>query len=68
MGPLSSWWVWGACLLLNKPQYLGEYASGFSNYLLTEEDINIEQANREGLKNVSAAFAENLTEKGNRSK
>ncbi|MFC6354412.1 hypothetical protein ACFP6B_10995, partial [Rothia nasimurium] len=20
VGPLSSWWVWGACLLLNKPQ------------------------------------------------
>ncbi|WP_369127661.1 type II toxin-antitoxin system RelE/ParE family toxin [Rothia nasimurium] len=22
MGPLSSWWVWGACLLLNKPLFI----------------------------------------------
>lgn len=25
VGPLSSWWVWGACLLLNKPQVLEEF-------------------------------------------
>lgn len=55
-------------LTKNAGEYIGEYASGFSNYLLTEDDINIRQANREGFKNVSAAFAENLTEKGNGSK
>ncbi|MGV3017674.1 hypothetical protein, partial [Rothia sp. 88186D007BW] len=32
VGPLSSWWVWGACLLLNKPPLVVNFSVGLMAY------------------------------------
>ena len=34
VGPLSSWWVWGVCLLLNKPHYIAGLTFGTWTSLL----------------------------------
>ena len=45
-------------------QYMGDYASGFTNYVLTEDELNINKANQEGWKNVTSSLAENMSTQG----